>query len=609
MRYLFLMDEAECQNEHALESLKTFRQNNEVVVLSLSTLASIALRRMGILYVTPDMFLSKENSPAIDKQAVELSKGWYMSVDLPLMSYRGVSVGEILEFDFYHLFIDAMRSIEIANRLIRDAYDAIYLPSFESSIGFGKIIFNSMCYQTLPAVLTSLASQKGVKIIVSKPPLNQILEMDRVPGRHGQLDFAFSITMFLLKNYRDLGILLTHPNLSRFVLSNNIDDSVVKNLRSIEGRGVKIFPNFLSTRRSKSQAGTLLKLLRSEEIIDRFDANIVCDQIHLWRPLFPLIDKMLSELIPAIFYRINWTELFVRIYRPSSLVVAEDISPLNRSMCQVFKNHGVPIVVVQHGILTGDMGGMYIMPVVGNFQAVWGEFYRQWHIKRGKSPDSQIVTGFPRHDSLFHLHPLKRSELCTRFGLNPKGNMILVATEWFQGSSSRYTIEREEEYIRLVLRSLRVYKNIQIVVKLHPSFQSENQKIVSEIAEQERAEIIIAKDSLWDLIRLSKFVIVSVSSVCVEALILGKPVISVNVSNEKDISGLVMSGLAIGARTSEEIDRAVRICMEVDEQRESGDSERMTMLSPFVFSIDGNSSHRVAELIKAVSLQNPTLRQ
>jgi hypothetical protein len=609
MRYLFLMDEAECQNEPTLERLRILRKDNEIVVLSLGTLANLALRRNGIAYVTPDIFFSKEKSSAIDKQVVRFCREWYKSVDLPIMSFHGVLIGEILEYDFYCLFIDALRSVEIAKTILKDSFDAIYLPSSGSSIGFREIGFHTMCYETLPPILASLANQKSIGVARLEPSSNLRAKMRQKHGLHELVDFMTSSVRFLRRNCRDLVSILAHRDLKRVALVGHLFEGMTNSLGNTDARGLKTNPSYVHTPESWLHARAIVKLLRSEETIARIDHEIVYDGIPLWRALFPLVDTVVSTLIPKVLGRIQWTELFVTTLSPSSFVMSEDITALPRAMCQVLKMHGIPIVVVQHGILNGDMAGTYVLPVVGDCQAVWGEYYRNWHIERGKPSESQVVTGFPKHDELLRLPPLDRDGLCERFGLDPKVKTALVITEWFQATTSSDMVECEERYIRLALRSLKVYDGIQIVVKLHPDLQSRYHRIVSEIADQEGVRVLIARDSLWDLIRLSSFVIVSTSSVCVEALILGKPVISVNLADQRDMSGLVQDGLAIGAYSEDEIKSSIRKCMEIDAHHPVQADRTRQLLLPFIYLADGCASQRLAELIRTKSVRNPMSRQ
>ncbi len=609
MRYLCLMDETDSQDESTLERLKALGRDNEVIVLSLDTLASLALLANGISYVTPALFFSKEKSSAIDWQVVRICKEWYKSSPSPQMSFHGVSIGEVLEYDFYYLFIDALRSVEIARTILEDSFDVIYLPSLDPSDSLRNISVHAMCHQTLPLILATLASQKGLKLVRFEPISDQRTVPRPKQGLHELVDFMSSSVRFLRMNCGDLPSIIAHRNLMRVALVGHQDEGIISSLRSTDVKGLKTYPSFLHTPESWMQARAIVKHLRSDETIARLDHEVTYDGVPLWRALLPLIEVVVSRLIPEILGRIQWTEFFVATLRPSSFVVLEDITALPRAMCRVLKLRGIPIVVLQHGILSSDMAGMYVMPVVGDCQAVWGEYYRNWHIERGKSPETQTVTGFPRHDELLRLPPLDLDGLCKQLGMNPKVRTVLVITEWFQAMTSSDMIEYEERYIRLVLRSLKVYHGIQIVVKLHPGLQSRYCRIVSEIAKQEGVKVAIAKDSLWDLIRLSSFVIMSTSSVCVEALVLGKPVLSVNLADQRDISGLVQDGLAIGAYSEEEIKGSIRKCIEVDAQHMVQVDRTRQLLFPFIYLADGCASRRLAELMRTKSARNSGSRQ
>ena len=611
MKCLFLMDEAGCRSKPILDKLRAIRESSEVVVLSLDTLAGLSLRCMGIPYVTPDLFFKKEKSEAMDNRSGAFSTGWYKSMDNPLMSYHGVSIGEVLEYDFYHLFIDAIRSVEIANGLLRDSFDVIYMPPPDATF-----VGHSICYNTIPAILEYMAGQKGVDVVRLGRSARRVTRAAHSASRaRGWLGLVFynrtllkSCSVFLGENLRALATLLLNRKMRRYVLTYE-DAWLLRSLNDSNGRGLKAYPDSVHTPGSLSYANRVVKYLADERNTSNLDALIVYNNVQLWRVLSPHINEMLLELVPSIIGRIQWTELLLRTIRPDSFAVLEDISTLNRSMCQVLRFRRIPVVVVQHGIVTIDCEGLYLMPKAGDVQAVWGEYYRKWHTDRGKPMESQVVTGFPRHDGLYSLPPLDRDLLCRRFGLHPDLRVVLVATEWFQGATSRYTVEDDENYIRLVLRSLKDNNDIQIVVKLHPAYQDRYHRIVSEVAAQEGVKVVIAKDSLWDLIRLSSLVIMAISSVCVETLILGKPVISIDVNDGRDLTGLVQDGLAIGAYNEGEIKRSIRKCMEVDAQHPAQADRTRQLLLPFIYLSDGCASKRVAELIRTRSVRNSVSRQ
>ena len=601
MRYLVLLDESECQSKPALERLRALGEGNELVVLSLGALASLALRRLQIPYVTLNNFFQSEKSAAIDKQAVKFCREWYEPVDQSLMSFHGVSLGEILEYDFYYMFIDALRSVEIARTILRESYDTIFVPSLDPSVGLRHLSAHTMCYQTLPPILTALAKKKGMRISRLGSALIGLPDLHQGPWLHGSANLVSTSARFVRANISDLTGSLVRRDSPRIALVGRQDETLIRGLRSVGARVLRTRPSYVHTPASWLHTRAILRLLRREDTIARINDHVEYDGISIWRLMFPVADGAVSRLIPDVFGRIQWTELFVKALRPTCFVVSEDITALPRAMCQVLRTNGVPTIVFQHGILSNDMAGMYLMPIAANCQAVWGEYYKNWHVERGKPPETQVVTGFPRHDELLTLPPLDRARLCGRFGLDPDKGTVLIIADWFQGITSRYTIEQDENYIRLVLRSLKGYDGIQIVVKQHPGLQANYDVVVPQIAEEEGVRVIVAKDSLWDLVRLSSFVIVSTSSVCIEALILGRPVISVNLNDKRDLTGLVKDGLSMGAYSEQGIKASVRICMESGEWDQARVERTRELLFPFIHFADGHASQRVAELVRAKS--------
>lgn len=453
MRCLFLVDEAGSRDDSILNKLEDLRKSGEVVVLSLDTLAGLELRRKGIPYDTPDHYFKKEKAAEMDKQSVAFSTGWYRSMDNPLMYYRGVSIGEVLEYGFYFLFIDAIRSVEIANGLLRGSYDAIYMPSPDP-----RYVGHSACYNTIPTVLEHLARRAGVNVVrldgaVSgragvargagggKKPFGLLFQNRRLP---------ISGFTFVRENLGSLVALFLKRGMKRHALTYE-DRWLLASLSDAHGRGLKTKPDSIHTPASLAHAKRILEYLTDERTALNLDDSVVYNDVRLWRVLSSHINEMLSELVPSIVGRTRWAELLLKTIRPNSFTVLEDISTLQRAMCQFLRSRKVPVIVIQHGILTNDFAGFYVMPKVGDVQAVWGEYYKKWHTDRGKAADSQAVTGFPRYDGLFMMPPLDREGVCRRFGLDPDLRVVLVATEWFQAATSRYTVEDDENYIRFVL--------------------------------------------------------------------------------------------------------------------------------------------------------------
>ena len=591
MRTLFLIDEALSMDKATLDRLRSHGEDDEKVIVPLSTLASLSLQREGVPIVRANEYFQMDRWESMDSKAAELCKRWHevLSTDTPLLRFHGVSIGEALELDFYFIFIDALRSAEIAASLFKEPFDKIYMPPFDVQ-SIRDTTYN-ICYETLPPLVSYIAAQRKIPVVTLGQQRN---------GRGRQYGFAVSCALFMKENGRDLMSLVMDPKKSRSAFSFFSQDGIIENLASSGGRGLSIPPHGnLQTSESRRHADLLLRYLQSETTASKLNEVTSYNGLPLWSILSPLLQPYLSKQIRSVVGLTQWTEFLVKRLRFDCCVSRDDVSPYRNPMCQVLRNNKVPIVIVQDGLRTNDLTGNYVMPKVGDVHAAWGEYYKKWHVDRGRPPESQVITGFPRHDRLVRLPPVDREAICGRFGLDPKRKIALIATEWFQGATTRYTSEMEEDYVRLALRSLKPHRDLQIVAKLHPYFQDRCTRIVSEVADQEGVDLVIAKDSLWELIQLSSFVIVYLSTVAVEALIIGKPVISVNLIDGRDITGLARDGLAVEAYDEEGLDRAIRKCLSSPESCLAPDGRRQELLLPFTGPLDGNSSKRVAKLVES----------
>jgi lipid A disaccharide synthetase len=192
-------------------------------------------------------------------------------------------------------------------------------------------------------------------------------------------------------------------------------------------------------------------------------------------------------------------------------------------------------------------------------------------------------------------------------GLDAQAGIILVATEWFSGVSSMVTTEEEEKFIRHTLRALRQFPSHQVVVKLHPSFQAAYERIVRAVAKEEGIEVTIAKEGLWDLLALCEVVVISGSTVGLEAMILGRPVVVVHAFEGVEEIPYVASGAALGAASHpEEIATAVEKALHDGGTREAMARAQETFVPAYAHRQDGLASERVAQLIQEIVRGTPS---
>lgn len=174
---------------------------------------------------------------------------------------------------------------------------------------------------------------------------------------------------------------------------------------------------------------------------------------------------------------------------------------------------GIPSICFQHGVMMGEPS---FMPVFATRQAVYGQYEKDWYVRRGVTPDRVEITGHPRFDVIHTLPHLTREELNRELGINSDKQMVLVATH-----------PHEPFWVALV-EHLASDSGIQVVIKPHPhevswGLLAEYQRMAAKWA---HVKLCADGPLLYDLVPHADAVVMSSSTVGLEAMMSGKPVLA-----------------------------------------------------------------------------------
>ena len=103
---------------------------------------------------------------------------------------------------------------------------------------------------------------------------------------------------------------------------------------------------------------------------------------------------------------------------------------------------------------------------------------------------------------------------------------------------------------------------------------------------------------LHPLIFISELVIVSHSTVGIEALILDKPLIDVNLTKMPFYQDYVKEGVALGVRNEEDLLPAIKSILENEVVRKKLEKNRQKYVYEHAYKMDGKAAERVTNLIK-----------
>jgi Flp pilus assembly protein TadD len=310
--------------------------------------------------------------------------------------------------------------------------------------------------------------------------------------------------------------------------------------------------------------------------------------------LLPALEALFRRALPGHLAIAEFGRALARRGGLAAAVVHEDVTGPVRAFLDAVRAAGVPTVHVPHGlyaeerVVGADVHGAVHTDVV----AVAGEVAREWFLRRGVPPAALVVTGNPAWD---HLCRQPRGSAAT-LGLTP-GPVVTVATSWL-GADSAHHAGAHEVHGRQLGASLAAVAAVQargralhLVLKLHPSAPAGEETRVARLAAEAGARpALVLRDRLTEVLVASDVLVTLPSTIAVEAMIVGTPVVAteffyegeaiVTVAAERDaIAAALHEILARGTASAEFAAR------------------RRAFLARYNGPCDGRAAERVAALV------------
>jgi UDP-N-acetylglucosamine 2-epimerase len=316
----------------------------------------------------------------------------------------------------------------------------------------------------------------------------------------------------------------------------------------------------------------------------------------------PLGPEAMASIEDAFYRQLPWTvrsflevETVLLRERPHVLVLYAESSGLGRAAVAAAGAHGVPSVAVQHGIMYPQYYSHEHAPdelerdpvPIPTRTAVFGELAKELLVRRGSYPEERIVvTGSPKFDALVK-GASRYDPVATRRALEvPEGDRFLVlATRWTAVAPVF------EELVRAIER----LPGVRLFVKPHQAESASPYEDVVRALSAARTRILPADRSLLELLFASDGLITVDSFASSEALVLGRPVLVLNLPG--NLGPLVDRGVALGVRRGESIANALeRLLFDADTARLL-ETKRREYIQEFAFGADGRSTERIVECI------------
>ena len=600
-----------------IEDLKKFLTEKSAIVITLDHDAHKTLSKNNIHHEISDVYLTRSDLCAIQKKSYDLVK-WYSEQRIvELTEYEGINLGSLIEVEFNYFLVPFLKKFVEISKILAKHREKNFTSSaslydmtntFTTSVNIldkAKLPDNKFYYDSIKVTLKlkdhyitlNLPKTYYLKLknIIEKithllfNPMNNdnakktilLVEFDTIRYRSIFESSSKTKLKLVLFNRRRPAIW----NLESFLIAKKSNSKVVTHF-DVDGREMK---------RHVNDGTSLIKnkiesLWRQE---DYFNSFFSINGMSFWKIIKPifieLVNKRLIEFIPEI----ELTKKLLQKLKPSAVLLWTETAPTEKTVIKLAKNLKIPIVVLQHGLFFDSEGardmnqfqGVY--PVEADKYVVWGKIEERHAVREGVPKERIAVLGSPLYDNMDDIKMDHKNE-----------SFILLATSGpVKEDAFDLTVVTRERNQNTIKKICEVVSKLdkKLVIKLHPS---PDEFDPTEIAHQIDPKItIVHTGSIIPLVKLCEaFVVIDVSTVILDAQILGKPVISVAVKDSGWGIPTVLSSNSCIVANSENFESMLKRVLTDDDFKNQAIANGKKFADEYLVNI-GSASKEILDLL------------
>jgi hypothetical protein len=328
---------------------------------------------------------------------------------------------------------------------------------------------------------------------------------------------------------------------------------------------------------------------------------------HRGVPFFDLAEGdfagMMLLQLPWAAHAYELTAATLEDVRPAAACLYAESSGWGRAALAACEAAGVPTVAVQHGIL---------YPSYFSYRheadedacprptrtAVFGEAARRFLIERGRyRPESLVATGSPKFDELLaRARRRPRDELRRQLGVGDGQKLVAVASRY---RPIRRTHRALGPVFADLLRALGALPGVAARIKPHPAEPPEAYDEDLRAAGLVGVRRLDGDVELPDLLHAADVLVTVESLSAVEALVLGRPVVVLNMPC--NLRELVEAGVAVGVAAGDDPAPALASVLFDPATADRLGEARARYVSDFAMGVDGQATRRILDLVRAAA--------
>lgn len=310
-----------------------------------------------------------------------------------------------------------------------------------------------------------------------------------------------------------------------------------------------------------------------------------------------LVENLRAEseaLFPLVYRAQCNAENIMKQIRPRLLVVGNDFTYEGRVGVQIAKAAGVATACPMHGVVANNP--LHSSHISDKYLA-YGDSSRRHLLEIGLADEKIAVVGAPYLDDQPKQSGQIDSTIQKRLKLDEQKPYVLAANS---GPGNTISHEHHDRVLEAMCRASAALPQMQFVAKLHRKDRGEfYEKAVANLPEARLQYIQHGADgypmNIFNWLQGCTVLLTGASSVAVEAMLMGVPVITMDYANEITGADFVDSGTTTHVTDAEGLIEALRALVESPEQRAQALERSQAYLQDMFLSVDGNSARRAGE--------------
>lgn len=336
-----------------------------------------------------------------------------------------------------------------------------------------------------------------------------------------------------------------------------------------------------------------------------FQNSFKSDNISFWHIIKLLLRKFFALSFLLFIYDIEVMKRIISTEKPDLIVLTGEAHPYGKAFIAAAKMENVPTIGIAHAnIVQHHLSYQYSKTeicedsspkccLIPDITAVCGDYSKDLLMQYGNYPEDKIaVTGQPRYDILHKADEIfSKKKIVEQLNISQDKGLVVLTT---QTNGAMFTHEENVSLLEGVYSAMRDFSDKKLVVKLHPE---EKPGIHENVAKNlDISDIIIIKDiDILELLYACDLMMTVSSTTAFDALILNKPVITINLTNRPDTLPCAEKGAALGVYKKGDIKRAIHDALYNEETRKKLAENRKKFVYEHCYKIDGKATERVVK--------------